>query len=608
MSKANKSLREIFNEAVEIEDAQQRDEYLAAACGDDIALRQSIEELIDANNTAGPFLGGAGNTAMQDARNAPGDTVLIPALTERPEDHTIRRFGDYELLEEIARGGMGIVYRARQVSLDRIVAVKLLLLGQYASEELIHRFRIEASAAASLQHPNIVAIHEVGVHEGQHYFAMDFVDGPTLARLILDQPLSAKRAAGYVKTIAEAIHFAHTRGILHRDLKPSNVLIDSNDRPRVTDFGLAKNLSADSDLTLTGQVMGSPSFMPPEQASGERGKVGPVSDIYSLGAILYHALTGRPPFVGQTTSDILHQVLSLEPVSPCLLKSGVPDEIATISLKCLEKEPSKRYQTAQELADEIGRFLKDEPILARSLSWTNFNQTLWASSEFRQGYLDEADAIVPDRRYLFHVLHSFLRHFARSASLRICDLGCGDGILGQQLLVSLPGARLTLVDGSASMLDAARRRVNEGKNVRFLQAAFEAIIRGEVQLGPFDFIVSSLAIHHLTQAERVALFFRAIEQLEPGGWFLNMDVVLPDEPVLLDWQYELWREWIIETEKHQHRPKWLRDTPDETRRNPDNKLSRLASQLNGLRSAGFVDVDCLYRNGIFVIYCGRKPA
>ena len=279
-----------------------------------------------------------------------------------------RQFGDYELLEEIARGGMGIVYKARQVSLDRIVAVKLLLLGQYASEEFIHRFRIEASAAASLQHPNIVAIHEVGVHQGQHYFAMDFVDGPDLAHLVREQPLPAKRAAGYVKTIAEAIHFAHTRRILHRDIKPSNVLIDSNDQPRVTDFGLAKNLANDSDLTQTGKVLGSPSFMPPEQALGERGKMGPASDVYSLGAILYHALTGRPPFVGETLHATLQQVESKEPVAPRLLVPGVPADLETICLKCLEKEPAKRFPSARELADELNRFLRDEPIYSRPVS------------------------------------------------------------------------------------------------------------------------------------------------------------------------------------------------------------------------------------------------
>jgi hypothetical protein len=283
-------------------------------------------------------------------------------------DQVQRDFGDYELLEEIARGGMGIVYRARQKSLDRIVAVKLLLLGQYASEEFIHRFRIEASAAASLRHPNIVAIHEVGVHQGQHYFAMDFVDGPDLAQLVRDQPLTAKRAASYVKTIAEAIHFAHTRRILHRDLKPSNVLIDSNGQPRVTDFGLAKNLASDSELTLTGQVIGSPSFMPPEQALGKRSKMGPASDVYSLGAILYHALTGRPPFMGETLNATLQQLENKEPIAPRLLVASVPTDLETICLRCLEKEPAQRFQSAQELAEELARFLRDEPIHSRPVS------------------------------------------------------------------------------------------------------------------------------------------------------------------------------------------------------------------------------------------------
>ncbi len=184
-------------------------------------------------------------------------------------------FGDYGLIEVIARGGMGIVYKARQKSLDRLVAVKMLLFGPHASADFIRRFRMEASAAAALQHPNIVAIHEVGVHEGEHFLVMDYIDGPNLARLLQDQPLSAKRAAGYVKTVAHAIHYAHEKGILHRDLKPSNVLIDSTDQPRVTDFGLAKrlgtgpqSLSELTELSVTGHVLGSPGYMPPEQAIG----------------------------------------------------------------------------------------------------------------------------------------------------------------------------------------------------------------------------------------------------------------------------------------------------------------------------------------------------
>lgn len=347
------------------------------------------------------------------------------ASTDGPSDAGFgllpREFGDYELLEEIARGGMGVVYRARQKSLDRVVAVKLILSGHFAGKDSIHRFRTEASSAAALQHPNIVAIHEVGVHQGEHYLAMDLVEGPNLAQFVKNQPLPPQQAARYLKSIAEAIHFAHERGILHRDLKPSNVLIDANDQPRVTDFGLAKRIvaadvnrrtqsesepkrgkgeketrgelcppaasplplfssvpqrpqnqslltSAATEITLTGQVLGSPNYIPPEQASGKRGAVSARSDIYSLGAILYHLLTGRGPFVSDTVADTLHQVLYEEPVSPRLLNRSVPRDLETICLKCLEKEPARRYGTSQALADELGRFLNNQPIHARPIS------------------------------------------------------------------------------------------------------------------------------------------------------------------------------------------------------------------------------------------------
>jgi len=278
-----------------------------------------------------------------------------------------RCFGDYELLEEIGRGGMGVVYQARQVNLDRLVALKMLLFGPLAQPEQVQRFRTEAAAAASLQHPNIVAIHEVGFREGQHFFAMDYVAGRNLAEIVRDGPLPARRAAGYVQTIAEAIQYAHERGILHRDLKPSNVLIDANDQPKVMDFGLAKRLEKESELTLSGQVLGSPNYMPPEQAAAHRGLVGKRSDVYSLGAILYHLLTGRAPFVAPTVAETLAQVQNVEPVSPTVLNPHLPRDLKTICLKCLEKEPARRYQTAQELADDLGRFLRNEPILARPI-------------------------------------------------------------------------------------------------------------------------------------------------------------------------------------------------------------------------------------------------
>jgi eukaryotic-like serine/threonine-protein kinase len=276
-----------------------------------------------------------------------------------------QRFGDYELLEEIARGGMGIVYRARQLSLDRVVALKLLPFSALTTAEFIKRFRAEASAAAALKHPNIVMVHDVGVHQGQHYLVMDFINGPPMSRLVSNGPLPAKRAATYLKLIAQAVHYAHEHGILHRDLKPSNVLIDEDDQPQVTDFGLAKRLDGESSLTLTGQALGSPGYMPPEQASADHRKVTRRSDVYGLGAMLYHLLTGRPPFQASTLNEAIQQVVDKDPLTPRLLNPSVPRDLETICLKCLEKESERRYPTAQAVADELERFLKGEPILAR---------------------------------------------------------------------------------------------------------------------------------------------------------------------------------------------------------------------------------------------------
>jgi eukaryotic-like serine/threonine-protein kinase len=287
------------------------------------------------------------------------------AVPNFPSSGSIRYFGDYELLEEVAAGGMGIVYKARQVSLNRVVAVKMILKGTLATEEEVKRFRLEAAAAANLLHPGIVAIHEVGLHEGEHYFSMDFVEGHSLAEVVRDQPLSVRKAAKYLREAAEAVHYAHCQGTLHRDLKPSNIMIDRNDRVRITDFGLAKRIEDNSDLTLTGQILGTPSYMPPEQALGKRSLIAAASDIYSMGAVLYELLAGRAPFRGESPADTLKQVETLDPVSPRQLNPAAPADLETICLKCLEKEPHKRYGTAQLLADDLGRFLRGEPIVAR---------------------------------------------------------------------------------------------------------------------------------------------------------------------------------------------------------------------------------------------------
>jgi tetratricopeptide (TPR) repeat protein len=316
---------------------------------------------------------------------AGGKPVSGPDLPESGResaiiDRRVRYFGDYELLEEVARGGMGIVYRARQVSLDRIVAVKMLLFGEFSSEDHVKRFRAEAEVAASLQHPNIVAIHEIGRHEGLHYFSMDYVPSRNLAELARNGPLPAHRAARYLKTIAQAVDYAHGRGVLHRDLKPSNVLIDETDEPRITDFGLAKRLNPVSELTDTGHILGSPSFMPPEQVDRTRGALGRHSDIYSLGALLYHVLTGRPAFVAETIEEILSQVLNVEPVSPRLLNGSVPRDLETICLKCMSKEPRARYGTAGEVAQELDCWLSGRPIRARA---TGVAEKIWRWSRRR---------------------------------------------------------------------------------------------------------------------------------------------------------------------------------------------------------------------------------
>ncbi|HRZ34929.1 MAG TPA: protein kinase [Candidatus Paceibacterota bacterium] len=411
---------------------------------------------------------GSGLAGVPDARETQAATSSTPRF---------RAFGDYELIEEIARGGMGVVHKARQISLNRTVALKLILGGQLAGRDQVQRFRAEAQAAANLQHPNIVAIHEVGEHAGQLYFSMDYIEGRNLAGVISDLKFEISnytRSVGWMKTVAEAVHYAHQHGILHRDLKPANIIIDQNDQPHVTDFGLAKRLvvppsggqvsippGADptsraepaeagtangtdrdrpacrslrlwlsarskvgagrspvaaaavppdgpvspaasatpdalraatsrgpaeqsdgarcstpdsppsthhSELTLSGQVLGSPSYLSPEQAEGKRGTVGVASDVYSLGAVLYHLLTGRPPFQGETLTALLRQVVENDPVAPRLLNPSIPRDLETITLKCLAKDQHRRYARAQDLSDELGRFLANEPIRARRVS------------------------------------------------------------------------------------------------------------------------------------------------------------------------------------------------------------------------------------------------
>jgi WD40 repeat protein/serine/threonine protein kinase len=301
---------------------------------------------------------------------------------------TLRYIGDYEILEGIARGGMGVVFKARQKNLKRVVALKMILAGRVANHEEVERFRREAHAAGRLKHPNIVPVHEIGEHEGRHYLTMDFIEGVSLADKIREEILTPRVAAELVCKVAEAIEYAHEQGVVHRDLKPANILIDNQGQPHITDFGLVKLLESideesRAELTASGDIIGTPSYMSPEQAAGHHHLIGPVSDIYSLGAILYSTLTGRAPFVAETSLDTLLQVMNKEPVSPKVLNPLVPMDLETICLKCLAKENYRRYGTAQLLADDLNRFLEGRPVLARpvgriskSLRWCRRNKAI----------------------------------------------------------------------------------------------------------------------------------------------------------------------------------------------------------------------------------------
>lgn len=277
-----------------------------------------------------------------------------------------RQFGDYELISEIARGGMGVVYKARQSRLNRVVALKMILSGQLASSAEVQRFYIEAEAAAKLQHPGIIPIYDIGQRDGQHFFSMSYIQGSSLADRLKDGPIAPREAAEITLKVTDAIAYAHKHNVIHRDLKPANILIDSDGQPKVTDFGLAKKTEVADGLTASGQILGTPSYMPPEQASGQAGGVGPSADIYSLGAILYALLTGRAPFQAASVIDTLRQVMEQEPVPPRRLNSVIHPDLETICLKCLSKQPDSRYSSAVELHEELQRYLNGEPIHAKA--------------------------------------------------------------------------------------------------------------------------------------------------------------------------------------------------------------------------------------------------
>ena len=340
-----------------------RGQTLAAQVGPGGTIQ--YDNAVDRNNLTGAFDLKADDPDFQETigftpapkpnKKRGGPAAPPPAVT------------GYEILGELGRGGMGVVYKARQIKLDRLVALKMVLAGAHAGTEQLDRFLTEAQAVGQLKHVNIVQIYEVGEHDGLPYFSLEFVGGGNLAELLARKPMTPEDAATIVRVLAVAMADAHSRNIIHRDLKPANVLITEDGVPKITDFGLAKRLESDSGQTRSGTLMGTPNYMAPEQARGDTHAIGPLADVYALGVILYECITGRTPFVGASVVDTLQQVQNHEPVPPSRLQPKVPADLETICLKCLQKEPHKRYESAKELADDLGRFLAGESILARPI-------------------------------------------------------------------------------------------------------------------------------------------------------------------------------------------------------------------------------------------------
>jgi TolB-like protein/Tfp pilus assembly protein PilF len=303
---------------------------------------------------------GSGENLQQNNADAAPSAKTSARVVQMPGE-----LGDYELLEEIGRGGQGVVFRARQKSLNRTVALKVIALGQWATPAHLKRFRLEAKAAASLDHPCIVPIYEVGEQDGQCYFSMKFIEGGQLDEVIKHKPISIRQVAELMAKVARTVHYAHEHGILHRDLKSGNILLDAKGEPQLTDFGLARLVESESTVTRTLEVLGTPSYMSPEQAAGNNAKLTPATDVYGLGAVLYQLLTGHPPFTGRTTYETIKLLLETEPCPPRFWNPKIDRELSTISLKCLEKDPKRRYVSALAFAEDLERWLKHEPIQAR---------------------------------------------------------------------------------------------------------------------------------------------------------------------------------------------------------------------------------------------------
>jgi outer membrane protein assembly factor BamB/predicted Ser/Thr protein kinase len=374
-----------------------------------------------------------------DAATLPPSGVAPGRAGERPV------VAGYEVLDELGRGGMGVVYKARQLGLNRLVALKMILAGSHAGPVELARFRAEAEAVARLQHPNIVQVYDVGEQDGRPFFSLEFVEGGSLASRLDGTPLPGRQAAQLVETLARAVHAAHQRGIVHRDLKPGNILLTADGTPKIADFGLAKQLDREKGQTATGAVLGTPSYMAPEQAGGlssdakaTGSRIGPAADTYALGAILYELLTGRPPFRAETPLDTILQVLSTEPVPPRLLQPKVPRDLETVCLKCLEKDPVRRDGSAEELADDLKRFLQDEPIRARRPGLRE-RYVRWARKQ-RRSVLLAVLAAVASAVLLAAVIVAMARY--EQGQLGALDLSTDGPALSAEVFEDGPGGRL----------------------------------------------------------------------------------------------------------------------------------------------------------------------
>jgi TolB-like protein/Tfp pilus assembly protein PilF/predicted Ser/Thr protein kinase len=416
-------------------------------------------------------LGRVPGAVVADAEWGPVEDPQIDDAPAEPHVKTtpyltkvLGELGDYELLEEVGRGGQGVVFRARQKSLNRIIALKVIGLGQWATQAHLKRFRLEAEAAASLDHPCIVPIYEIGERDGQCYFSMKFVEGGQLDEVVKHTPISIRQAAELISKLAHTVHYAHEHGILHRDIKPGNILLDKKGEPHLTDFGLARLVESESTVTRTVEVLGTPSYMAPEQAVGNNTKSSHKTDVYGLGAVLYHLLTGHPPFAGGTTYETIKLLLETEQRPPRLWNTNVDRDLSTICQKCLEKDPQRRYSSASALADDLERWLKHEPIQARPTGiigrgkkWLQRNPTaamavalslalvaaigviLWKSELFRPAAT--GIAVLPfenlsndreDASFADGVQDDLLTKLAKIASLKVISRTSVTGYRGKQ--------------------------------------------------------------------------------------------------------------------------------------------------------------------------------